>query len=438
MRIGDEFFMSLALNEAWKHQLLTYPNPPVGCVLLGKNGEILALSAHKKAGWAHAELSAAVEALGFKKSAAFFAAFCKKPDFAAFLREDLGVEVESNSVLTNLQEELAQAALSEEGFAQFLSDFFTRNAALGREFVVRNCGDLFEGASAFVTLEPCSHEGRTPPCARLLAQIGVRRVVIGAKERSLKARGGAEILQESGASVVFGVKQKECEILLEPFFAWSGAQNFSNSVLTKNAQQSVGLGCGRAEMDAGFNRQNAEANENFTQQNAQNHAQNANFTFYKLALTTNGVTTGGVISSLESRTHMHRIRDLIDLLVIGGNTVRLDNPLLDARLCGGRASDVMIFSRQTKFAPSLRCFGVSGRKVCVSGDFNEVFKRNFVMIEGGFLHDLSRLSHDRVKWLLLYHSPTFSLRQNLQADVEFEILHQRRCGGDTVTWAKLV
>lgn len=438
MRIGDEFFMSLALDEAWKHQLLTYPNPSVGCVLCSKGGEILAVSAHKKAGWAHAELSAAVEALSFKKSATFFASFYKNPDFAAFLREDLGVEVKSNSVLTNLQAEAAQAALSEESFAQFLSDFFTHNASLGREFVVRNCGDLFVGASAFVTLEPCAHEGRTPPCARLLAQIGVARVVIGAKERSFKARGGGEILRESGVSVVFGVKQKECETLLEPFFAWSGVQNFSNSVLTNNAEKDARLGCYNAEENAESNRQNATQNAEITQQNAQNHAQNANFTFYKLALTTNGVTTGGVISSLESRTHMHRIRALIDLLVIGGNTVRLDNPLLDARLCGGRASDVMIFSRQAKFAPSLRCFGVSGRKVCVSGDFNEVFKRNFVMIEGGFLHDLPRLSHERVKWLLLYHSPKFSLRQNLQADVEFEILHQRRCGGDTVTWAKLV
>ncbi|WP_267884011.1 hypothetical protein [Halarcobacter anaerophilus] len=57
MKIDDNFFMKLAIDEAWKYQLLTYPNPAVGCVVV-KNGEILAIEAHKTAGEAHAEVNA--------------------------------------------------------------------------------------------------------------------------------------------------------------------------------------------------------------------------------------------------------------------------------------------------------------------------------------------------------------------------------------------
>ncbi len=55
--------MKLALDEAWKYQLLTYPNPAVGCAIVDKNGKLLALNAHKCAGKAHAELGAVALAL---------------------------------------------------------------------------------------------------------------------------------------------------------------------------------------------------------------------------------------------------------------------------------------------------------------------------------------------------------------------------------------
>lgn len=56
-----EYYMQLALNEAWKYQFLTYPNPAVGAVIV-KDGHILAIAAHKKAGQPHAEVNACKEA----------------------------------------------------------------------------------------------------------------------------------------------------------------------------------------------------------------------------------------------------------------------------------------------------------------------------------------------------------------------------------------
>ena len=56
MKIDNNFYMKLAINEAWKYQFLTYPNPAVGCVIV-KNNELLAIEAHKEAGMPHAEVT---------------------------------------------------------------------------------------------------------------------------------------------------------------------------------------------------------------------------------------------------------------------------------------------------------------------------------------------------------------------------------------------
>ncbi|MEK6659769.1 MAG: riboflavin biosynthesis protein RibD, partial [Campylobacterota bacterium] len=58
MVIDKKFYMNLALKEAWKYQGVTFPNPAVGCTIVGNNGEILAVEAHKKAGEPHAEVEA--------------------------------------------------------------------------------------------------------------------------------------------------------------------------------------------------------------------------------------------------------------------------------------------------------------------------------------------------------------------------------------------
>ena len=56
--MSDEFYMQLALKKAWEYQGLTYPNPAVGCTIVGNNGEVLAVEAHQKAGEPHAEINA--------------------------------------------------------------------------------------------------------------------------------------------------------------------------------------------------------------------------------------------------------------------------------------------------------------------------------------------------------------------------------------------
>ena len=62
MVIDSNFYMALAISEAWKYQGFTYPNPAVGAVVVDKWGKILSISAHKKKGEPHAELNAIKEA----------------------------------------------------------------------------------------------------------------------------------------------------------------------------------------------------------------------------------------------------------------------------------------------------------------------------------------------------------------------------------------
>jgi diaminohydroxyphosphoribosylaminopyrimidine deaminase/5-amino-6-(5-phosphoribosylamino)uracil reductase len=66
--MGDEFYLSLAIDKAWDCQLLTYPNPAVGAVVLDENGQILSVANHQMAGLPHAELNATKQALEAKDS----------------------------------------------------------------------------------------------------------------------------------------------------------------------------------------------------------------------------------------------------------------------------------------------------------------------------------------------------------------------------------
>ncbi len=71
-----------------------------------------------------------------------------------------------------------------------------------------------------VTLEPCNHEGKTPPCTRAVLQAGIRRVVVGTLDPNPEAGGGAAWLRERGVEVETGVCERECRDLIADFRIW--------------------------------------------------------------------------------------------------------------------------------------------------------------------------------------------------------------------------
>ncbi len=329
-------FLELACEKAWEYQGLTYPNPAVGAAVV-KNGALVSVSVHKKAGLPHAE----VEAL-----------------------------------------KLTYLALSgNEAKKELLSKLQTSHEI--HDFLTANADDMFAECDIYVTLEPCSHEGRTPSCAKLLSLLKPKRVIVGAMEQNGEASGGIDMLRRAGVDAIH-LPSQACDELIEPFFRW------------KN---------------------------------------NGGFVFFKLALTMNGRISGGKISSDASFRLVHALRDKTDLLAIGGNTVRVDRPTLDARLVDGKAPDVLVYSKNDNFVRDIPLFGVKDRNVTVSSSLDTLKNYNFVMIEGG--RGMLEATKSIVSHYLFFISPEFSGEGDLDSlGLSFKILHSRMVDKDLLIWAK--
>lgn len=83
---------------------------------------------------------------------------------------------------------------------------------------MREAGENAKGATAYVTLEPCNHFGRTPPCSQALVKAKVKRVVVGTSDPNpLVAGNGIKTLLKAGIEVVVGVEEELCRKNVESF-----------------------------------------------------------------------------------------------------------------------------------------------------------------------------------------------------------------------------
>ncbi|HET7521744.1 MAG TPA: bifunctional diaminohydroxyphosphoribosylaminopyrimidine deaminase/5-amino-6-(5-phosphoribosylamino)uracil reductase RibD [Bacillales bacterium] len=214
----DYMRLALQLAEGGKGQ--TSPNPAVGAVVV-KEGRIVGLGAHLKAGEAHAEVHA-----------------------------------------------------------------------------LNMAGEEADGSTVYVTLEPCSHHGKTPPCADLLIEKGVHAVFAAAEDPNSKVSGrGIAKLREAGIRVETGLLKDEATAVNEVFFHYIRSR--MPYVRLKSAMSLDG----------------------------------------KIA-TVNGESQW--ITGEGARRDGHRLRDETDAILVGVNTVIADNPSLTARLSGGGKNPVRI------------------------------------------------------------------------------------------------
>jgi diaminohydroxyphosphoribosylaminopyrimidine deaminase/5-amino-6-(5-phosphoribosylamino)uracil reductase len=141
--------------------------------------------------------------------------------------------------------------------------------------------------SLVVTLEPCSHYGKTPPCTKAVLDAGIRHVVVGARDHNPKAAGGAEVLREQGVLVECGIAEQECRDNIADFLVWQTSSR--------------------------------------------------PYIILKLASTLDGriATRNGHskwISCAETLTRVHELRSKVQAIMVGGNTFYADNPALTCRL----------------------------------------------------------------------------------------------------------
>ncbi len=156
-------------------------------------------------------------------------------------------------------------------------------------------GEHAEGATLYVTLEPCSHYGKTPPCANLVVKSKVARVVVATRDPNPEVAGrGIRLIEEAGIKVEVGVLEEEALKLNERFI---------HNMLTSRP-----------------------------------------FVLSKFAMTLDGkiATQNGHsqwITGEDARSHVHEIRNDVDAILVGIGTVLADNPKLTTRLQKGEGKN---------------------------------------------------------------------------------------------------
>jgi diaminohydroxyphosphoribosylaminopyrimidine deaminase/5-amino-6-(5-phosphoribosylamino)uracil reductase len=153
-----------------------------------------------------------------------------------------------------------------------------------------DAGELARGAVLYVTLEPCNHQGRTPPCTEAILRSGLSRVVVGCRDPNPRVSGGGvAFLRGHGLQVVVGVLEERCRRLNEAFIK----------------HVTTGLPLVVAKVAASFDG--------------------------KIASCTGDSRW---ISNEASRRFVHRLRRTVDAILVGVGTVIADNPGLTSRLSG--------------------------------------------------------------------------------------------------------
>lgn len=178
-----------------------------------------------------------------------------------------------------------------------------------------NAAELLRNSTIYVSLEPCSHHGKTPPCADLIIAHQIPNLVVGCTDPFEKVNGnGIGKLQAAGIKVMSGVLEQECQWLNRRFF--TRVQKKRPYVILKWAQTSDGF-----------------------------FAPGDGSQFW--------------ITGEESRRLVHQWRSEEDAVLVGKNTAAIDNPKLDTRFLPGRSPKRIVIDRKLSLSKTLHLFDQS-------------------------------------------------------------------------------
>jgi diaminohydroxyphosphoribosylaminopyrimidine deaminase/5-amino-6-(5-phosphoribosylamino)uracil reductase len=191
----------------------------------------------------------------------------------------------------------------------------------------------------YVTLEPCSHRGRTPPCTERIIEAGITRVYIGMKDPNPNVPGeGGGILKQAGIDVEFGILKEEIERFYGPY----------TTFVTKKVP----------------------------------------FVTLKAALTLDGkiaTATGDSrwITSEKSRRFVHKERSISDAVLVGAGTVRNDDPRLTVRLVRGRNPRRVILAPNLEVNTDAQVITEGARDVIIAASEQTDKKKAYPFTEKG-------------------------------------------------------
>lgn len=153
-----------------------------------------------------------------------------------------------------------------------------------------------KGAAIYVTLEPCNHFGKTPPCTQKILDAGITRVIVGCKDPNPRVSGGGiEFLRQEGVTVDAGILENECQELIEAFI-WSSTHHNDPFVTLKCA----------ATLDGHIATRTGDSKW---------------------------------ITNTSSRAYGHQLRHEVDAILVGAGTLHADDPSLTARIDGKNSVD---------------------------------------------------------------------------------------------------
>lgn len=172
--------------------------------------------------------------------------------------------------------------------------------------------DLLKNATVYVTLEPCAHEGHTPPCCEMLADLPIKRVVVAMEDPTPKVAGqGIDYLREHGISVDVGLLKEKAKRQNEFFLHH---QTFNRPFVTLKIAQTLDGYIAAPDGNSEW------------------------------------------ISSIQARTMVHRWRSRYDAVMIGRNTALLDNPRLTVRHVDGRQPKRIVIDGPLNLPDELNLF----------------------------------------------------------------------------------
>lgn len=160
---------------------------------------------------------------------------------------------------------------------------------------IKNAEESLSGSTIYVTLEPCSHTGKTPPCTELIVDRNISRVVIGMTDPNPLVDGsGIDFLEKNGVEVVVGILHDDCEEIILPFI----------KMITRGIPWMI--------MKGGIS---LDGKINYSRGNS------------------------GWITGKQSLDEVHKMRDRVDAILVGSGTVLVDDPSLTTRIAGKEGKD---------------------------------------------------------------------------------------------------